>query len=185
MGKKKIEVIKEVDHYEWKDTNCRFAKKADANDIGTEINAIIKNSGDDKASNEEILEYATVHKSSALNKLFQWDDSKAAHAYRLKQAGDIKNSIKTVWTTKTVVKAQQETFEFDSTATYHALKTLPGKGHENIEKILNSPVKVGALELEMHESIRAYVKNFGNRYNVVPGFDKIFAELQKVLLVLP
>lgn len=68
--------------YEWK--GRRFA--VNANVVGAEVEKIEKEKGEVTA--RDLVDRATPE-DSALHRLFEWDDAKAADSYRLRQASEI------------------------------------------------------------------------------------------------
>jgi hypothetical protein len=77
--------------YKWNSTGF----SANANKVGEEL-SIIEETKDLTSVN--VLQYAKTHKSSELNKCFEWDDSIASEKYRLIQANNILVSISVVVT---------------------------------------------------------------------------------------
>ena len=79
--------------YKWNNTGF----SANANKVGKELE-IIEATKD--LTNTNILQYAKMHKSSELNKCFEWDDTIAGEKYRMQQANYILASISIVVTEK-------------------------------------------------------------------------------------
>jgi hypothetical protein len=63
----------------------------DAQKVGTEIERIRK-AGAGMLEPEAVLEHARSH-NSVLHGYFEWDDTKAAHQYRVGQAGDLIRAV--------------------------------------------------------------------------------------------
>lgn len=79
--------------YKW--NNVGFI--ANANKVGQELEIIEATT---ELTNFNILQYAKTHKSSELNKCFEWDDTIAGEKYRMHQANNILASISIVVTEK-------------------------------------------------------------------------------------
>lgn len=63
----------------------------DAQKVGTEIERIRK-AGAGSLEPEAVVEHARSH-NSVLHTYFEWDDEKAAHSYRVSQAGDLIRAV--------------------------------------------------------------------------------------------
>lgn len=79
--------------YKW--NNVGF--NANANKVGQELEIIEATT---ELTNFNILQYAKTHKSSELNKCFEWDDTIAGEKWRMQQANNILASISIVVTEK-------------------------------------------------------------------------------------
>lgn len=77
--------------YKW--NNVSFS--ANANKVGQELEIIEATT---ELTNFNILQYAKTHKSSELNKCFEWDNTIAGEKYRMQQANNILASISIVVT---------------------------------------------------------------------------------------
>lgn len=67
--------------------------KADAGKVREEITQLSDRKDFEGVKPQEIVQYAELNPSSELHKCFEWDDSKAANLWRVKQAGDIIRNI--------------------------------------------------------------------------------------------
>ena len=79
--------------YKW--NNVSFS--ANANKVGHELEIIEATT---ELTNFNILQYAKTHKSSELNKCFEWDNTIAGEKWRMQQANNILASISIVVTEK-------------------------------------------------------------------------------------
>lgn len=164
--------------HEWKDGST-FKGKANADKVQQEIDMLAGLDPNGKCSPTAMVDFAQRHPQSELYKCFEWDDTKAAHAYRLNQATEIKISIVTP-VNRTPVQPQQIKI-----ITNHALKTTPGIGHKNIEIIVNSATDMKALDQDMYDSIRVYIRSFEKRFALAPSYAKIEPLLKNVEAQLP
>jgi len=73
--------------YAWT-PGARFS--GDAQRVGTELERVRKSAG--KLEPEAVVEHARSH-NSVLHGYFEWDDVKAAHSYRVGQAGDLIRAV--------------------------------------------------------------------------------------------
>jgi hypothetical protein len=79
--------------YSWK-PGARHTPGIAAQDAGEELERIrVKNNG--RLENADVVD-AAKRKTSPLHAAFEWDDTKAAKAYRLDQAGDLIRAIDVV-----------------------------------------------------------------------------------------
>ena len=75
--------------YKWNSTGFT----ANADKVGKELEIIEETR---ELTNSNVLQYAKTHKSSELNKCFEWDDTVAGEKYRMHQATLILGSISIV-----------------------------------------------------------------------------------------
>lgn len=79
--------------YEWWDG---YKRSVSADVVGGVVEQLEEKNG--KVTKEDFLEVSRPE-VSATHKLFEWDDSKAAEAYRLDQSRHIINALRVVYTT--------------------------------------------------------------------------------------
>jgi hypothetical protein len=73
----------------------KSAAKADPQKIGEEL-AVIAAGSAGRLTPHDVLAYAEAHKRSAIAKHIEWDDAKAATAYRLDQCREIVRVIRVI-----------------------------------------------------------------------------------------
>ena len=166
----------------WKD-NSEFKGKANAEIVQQEIDDIAAKDPDGKCKNEALVEYARTHANSESHKLFDWNDTTAAHKYRLHQAGRIKCEIMTIVTQNPSQNKTVGGSVVFQTCTNHSLPT-PGTGHKNIEIILQSQTDTAALDREMVRSIEIFANHFEKRFCLAPSYNIVAPAIQGLLTLV-
>lgn len=101
-----------------------------------------------------------------LHKRFDWDDTKAAHKWRLRQARDLIASVEITWETSPgrIVTVQA----------YHHIRE-EGTGYYPAETIVQHETMRQALVREMEEDLRIMAK----RLRAFRGAEKVLREIRK------
>lgn len=182
MGRKGIKTVAgyQFQPCEWK-SGCSFSGKADAEKVQMEIDALASVDPNGKCSPKAMVDFAQRHPASELHKCFEWDDTKAANAYRLSQATEIKLSIVTPVQKMPITPASVTV----KVATNHALKSEPGQGHKNIEIVVNSQTDLDALDKDMYDSLGTYINSFRKRFVLAPNYDTFVKMLNEIEAQLP
>lgn len=107
---------------------------ADAEKVYQEIEIIRRRDGGIKP--EAVLKQAK-RKTSSMNKMFEWDDSKAAESYRVEQARGILRSISVVYSKAPKVKTRVFHTTTAATATED---DKPRKIYQSTEELLKDPI---------------------------------------------
>lgn len=152
-----------------------YKGKADANKVANEIEAIGISNTTDEFNTQEMVDYARNNPGSELHKLFEWNDSVAAEAYRNQQARDILRFLKiTVVDDTTQVKNPTLVRYFVSTGNHNGMykKTEPiFQNASEADKVL--------------ENMRRDAENFINRYKAYlslnPNLSNAITALQAVV----
>lgn len=119
-------------HYSWK-KDFWVSKDLDANEVGSEIEAIEKTYG--VVTADKIVEVAE-DKRSVMHNYFEWDNNKAGHLYRLHQARNIINSIEV-----TYVKDKKT----EPVTVRAFVNTKKNQGYQRIEKVVTDVDKYQSL----------------------------------------
>ena len=163
-----------------------FKNLADAELVQDEIDLVASQDPNGKCRNQALVDFARQNPQSESHKCFEWNNRQAADKYRLHQAARIKDGIRTIYVGNSVEKVQRnepELLEIE-VVTNHCLPT-PGEGHKNIEIILTSQADTLAMQKEMHDNIRSYVKSFRTRFALTPGYSQYIQELEAIVAKLP
>ena len=119
---------------------------------------------------KNVVDFARSNPNSALHRKFEWDDNKAAEAYRLHQARQIITMV------LTVVKQTGEKVQ-----SYVSLRTDRYKnndgGYRNIRTVLNHK----DLRAQMLEDALAEMKVFRQKYESLSELAKVFTAIDEVL----
>lgn len=94
-----------ANEYHWKN-GFRYANLADANDVQVELERVRKKN-DGELSPNSVIDAAKA-KRSKLHRFFTWDNSEAAHQYRLVEARRVIQSIEVVRSEAPEVGATRE-----------------------------------------------------------------------------
>ncbi len=152
-----------------------FRYKADANKVALEMESIGYNNTTDEFNTQDMVNYARNNPQSELYKLFEWNDTVAAEAYRNRQAQDIIRFLRiTIVDDKTNIK--------QPTVVRYYVNT--GKRDGSYKK--TEVVFKNANEADrVLENIRKDAENFINRYkiytNLNPNLSSAIAALQTVI----
>jgi len=152
-----------------------YKGKADANKVAYEIETIGISNTTDEFNTQEMVDYARNNPGSELHKLFEWNDSVAAEAYRNQQARDILRFLKiTVVDDTTQTKNPTLVRYFVSTG-----------NHDGMYK-KTEPIFQNASEADrVLENMRRDAENFINRYKAYlslnPNLSNAITALQAVV----
>lgn len=145
--------------YKWKIGG--YYDKADANLVGKEIDSL------ETINIDNIVEKAK-DESTELNKLFEWDDTKAGIKYRKIQANNILQSI------QVVIKKGDEVNEPKLSKAFVTLSN--NTEYEPIEVVVCNPQKYNLLLERATEQLR----KIRNNYSEVNELQKIFEMIDKL-----
>lgn len=122
--------------YQWKIKG--LVKKVDPEKAIQEIKSVENLYG--KITAENVLMYATDEKSE-LHPIFEWDDAKAGHQYRIKQAGMIINNIeiKVISNNEPRFIPVFEIVKVDSEPQYKHIDSLT---YDEKEQVINSTISI-------------------------------------------
>lgn len=130
--------------YKW--NNVGF--DANANKVGKELEII---ESTNELTNFNVLQYARVHKSSELNKCFEWDNTVAGEKWRMQQANNILASISVV-----VVEHDEPVKAFVSIKTPEEKRVF-----KSIIKVLNNEEEYAQL---LDKAEREFI-SYKDKYN--------------------
>ena len=152
-----------------------FKNKADANKVAQEVESIGCNNTNDEFHTQEIVDYARNNPGSELHKLFEWNDTLAAEAYRNQQARDILRFLKI-----TIVD------EFTQAKEPTLVRYFISTGNNNGTYKKTEPIFRNANEAEkVLEGMKRDAENYINRYkmylNLNPNLAAAITALQAVI----
>ena len=136
-----------------------FRYKADANKVALEMESIGYSNTTDEFNTQDMVDYARNNPQSELHKLFEWNDTVAAEAYRNRQAQDIIRFLKI-----TVVNDYVSTGKHDGT--YKKTETV-FKNASEADKVL--------------ENMKRDAENFINRYKI---YSNLNSNLSSAIIAL-
>ena len=137
-------VYKPKKKYEWWDG---YGRVVDANTVGGVVEQLEEKNG--KVTKEDFLE-ASRPEDSATHALFEWDDSKAAEAYRLDQSRTIINSLRVVY-----VKPDKE--EVKVSAFVQTYKENGNAVYENVYDALKDDGKREVILNRIRGELNAFI----------------------------
>ena len=130
--------------YKW--NNVRFDANADK--VGKELEII---ESTDELTNFNVLQYAKMHKSSELNKCFDWDNTVAGEKWRMQQANNILASISVV-----VIEHEEPVKAFVSIKTPEEKRVF-----KSIVKVLNNEEEYNQL---LNKAEKEFI-SYKDKYN--------------------
>lgn len=152
-----------------------FKNKADANKVALEIESIGYNNNADEFNTQEMVDFARNNPSSELYKLFEWNDTIAAEAYRNRQAQDIIRFLK-------ITVIDDKTQEKEKTLVRYFVSTGKQDGsYKKTEVVFQNPSEADVIL----ENMKRDAENFINRYKVYtslnPNLSTAITALQSVI----
>lgn len=151
-----------VNRYSWR-PGARIA--IDAQAAGREIESLEKRVGR-TVTPEDVLERARSN-NSALHKHFTWDDSEAAHEYRLGQAGELIRSI--------VVDISRSNLSTKHVRAYVSVE----QGGERAYSAMAHVMTDGQLRAQMLASAWAELQAFRRKYAELTELARIFEQIDR------
>ena len=133
-----------------------FKSKADANKVALEMESIGYNNSNDEFNTQEMVDFARNNPNSELHKLFEWNDTIAAEAYRNQQARDVIRFLK-------ITVVDEETQEKEPTLIRYFVST--GK-HDGSYKKTEIVFKNATEADRVLENMKRDAENFINRYKI-------------------
>ncbi len=130
--------------YSWWDG---YARTVDANVVGAVVEHLEEENG--KVTKEDFLDVSRPE-DSPTHELFEWDDNKAAEAYRLDQSRHIINALRVVYTNKEDVETKVPAF----------IRTSPPKAnpvYENIHSALQNEGKREIILNRLRGELDAFI----------------------------
>lgn len=139
-----------------------------------EVSALMKDHGD-KITPEKIVKHAR-NKASALHKMFTWDDTKAAQAYRLMEAGSIMRRYYVSYRNKDGEEIRIKKF---ISVTVQPDEEFPRLQHvyKTIESVLESPEHCA----EMLMNAKRELVSFRRKYSVLQELASLIQVIDEVL----
>lgn len=110
-----------------------------------------------------IVVTAATDPDSPLHNRFEWDDSTAAHKYRLVQARDLIRSVKVEWVSGPTTEPVRA---------YHSITRADGCSYEPIEEIAQDPMTTQIL---LRQAMRDW-KALHRRYKHLDEFIRLVRE---------
>lgn len=152
-----------------------FKTKADANKVALEMESIGYNNSNDEFNTQEMVDFARNNPNSELHKLFEWNDTVAAEAYRNQQARDVIRFLK-------ITVVDEETQEKEPTLIRYFIST--GK-HDGSYKKTEIVFKNATEADRVLENMKRDAENFINRYKIYsdlnPSLSVAIAALQGLI----
>lgn len=139
--------------------------KVDTPSVASELASLMEASPDGKLSPSDIVNYAEEHPGSALYSHFEWNDSKAAHHYRLWQARKLLASI--------VMRPDDKT----EPIRYYVQLRDDNEGYRSLESV----VKDEDLFKRLDQQFRDDIKALRNRYAALKKYhEKLFKDIDEL-----
>lgn len=152
-----------------------FRYKADANKVASEVESIGYNNNLDEFNTQEMVDFARNNPTSELHKLFEWNDTVAAEAYRNVQAKNILRFLR-------ITVVDNETKKENKTAIRYFVSTGKRDGSYKKTEIV---FKNASDADRMLEGMRRDAENFINRYKVYaslsPQLEAAITALQEII----
>ena len=152
-----------------------FKSKADANKVALEMESIGYNNSNDEFNTQEMVDFARNNPNSELHKLFEWNDTVAAEAYRNQQARDVIRFLK-------ITVVDEETQKKEPTVIRYFIST--GK-HDGSYKKTEIVFKNATEADRVLENMRRDAEIFINRYKIYsdlnPSLSTAIAALQGLI----
>ena len=152
-----------------------FKSKADANKVALEMESIGYNNSNDEFNTQEMVDFARNNPNSELHKLFEWNDTVAAEAYRNQQARDVIRFLK-------ITVVDEETQKKEPTFIRYFIST--GK-HDGSYKKTEIVFKNATEADRVLENMRRDAEIFINRYKIYsdlnPSLSTAIAALQGLI----
>lgn len=165
---------------EWrKDTYSNF-KKCDAQKVYDELRVIGKNNPLESVSNQEFVDYARANPQSESHKLFEWNDSIAAEAYRRSTAKNAKNAL----ITYELDCPQVSITDSNDRKIEIPLFINPGddslNAHAPTEIVMQKQdLRISALHKALDE-----LNSFSKRYHYLSELNNVFIAIQQAIQTL-
>lgn len=147
--------------YRWKIES--FSKNVDVNAILAEIETVENTMG--AITPENIVSFAS-NKRAQFHKMFEWDDKKAGHQYRLQQARQIINNIEVV-----IVSNNEER----SLPAYEIVSSESGREYRSIEAMTVDEVE------QVREETRRQLSVLRNKLNIYNNFNNIIPYIDSAI----
>lgn len=152
-----------------------FKTKADANKVALEMESIGYNNSNDEFNTQEMVDFARNNPNSELHKLFEWNDTVAAEAYRNQQARDVIRFLK-------ITVVNDETQKKEPTLIRYFVST--GK-HDGSYKKTEIVFKNATEADRVLENMKRDAEIFINRYKIYsdlnPSLSAAIAALQGLI----
>ena len=148
-----------------------FRYKADANKVALEMESIGYSNTTDEFNTQDMVDYARNNPQSELHKLFEWNDTVAAEAYRNRQAQDIIRFLKI-----TVVNDETQTKQ----PTFIRYYVSTGK-HDGTYKKTETVFKNASEADKVLEHMKRDAENFINRYKI---YSNLNSNLSSAIIAL-
>ena len=152
-----------------------FKNKADANKVAQEIENIGINNATDEFSAQEMVDYARNNPGSELHKLFEWNDTVAAEAYRNQQARDILRFLKiTIVDDKAQSKNPMLVRYFVSTGNHNGM-------YKKTEPIFQNASEADKVLENMRRDAEIFVNRYKAYLSLNPNLSNAITALQAVI----
>lgn len=154
-----------------------FKSKADANKVAQEVESIGYNNNNDEFNTQEMVDFARNNPTSELHKLFEWNDTIAAEAYRNQQAKDILRYLKI-----TIIKNEEKEPEKEPTLLRYFVNTGKRDGtYKKTEIVFQNASEADRVLENMRRDAEIFINRYKIYANLNPNIPSAIAALQAVI----
>ena len=152
-----------------------FKSKADAHKVALEVESIGYKNNLDEFNTQEMVDFARNNPASELHKLFEWNDTVAAEAYRNVQAKNILRFLK-------ITIIDDETQKEDKTHVRYFVSTGKRDGsYKKTETVFRSASDADRILEGMRRDAEIFINRYKIYANLNPQLSAAIAALQGVI----
>ena len=179
MGK--VQAIKSPVTYKFVDGSEFADKGVDANDLQAEIEKIQSRSGNGKASNQDMLDYAKSHPGCAIDKLLEHDPNIALDRLNLILCGKMSKAIVLVPPTSINTVDNRKIVLVKEISANVAETGNPKAGRKNIVEVAKSKDDLTALDNSMIHFLKICKSNLDKNFALAPSYDRVSQLFQNMI----
>ena len=153
-----------------------FKSKADAHKVALEVESIGYKNNLDEFNTQEMVDFARNNPSSELYKLFEWNDTIAAEAYRNEQAKSILRFLK-------ITVINDETQEKDKTLVRYFVSTGKRDGsYKKTEVVFKNASDADRILENMRRDAEMFINRYKIYASLSPQLNAAIAALQGIII---